>query len=135
MGRATSGDGSATDTKPGEYVVGGLGGLLVVALLAFLAYQVVVVRETPPDVTAASRRSSRSPRATRSTSRRVNTGGRTAEEVEVSGSPSRESAQVEESSATISYVPPDSRRDGTLVFSENPGDGELTVAPSGYVLP
>ncbi|MGY1717668.1 hypothetical protein ACI8AG_01280 [Blastococcus sp. SYSU DS0552] len=61
-----------------------------------------------------------------------NDGRTTAETVQLGGQLSRDGRQVEQASATIAYVPPESRREAVLVFSNDPRDGELTVGPEGY---
>ena len=130
-----SGQRSGDGTTPGEYVLGGLGGLLLAALLAFLSFQALAVRETGAELTVSVTSVEPAPGGHAVRFRVVNTGGRTAETVQVSGSLSRDGEQIEQSSATVAYVPPDSGREGTLVFSNDPADGRLTVAPSGYVRP
>lgn len=122
-------------TTPGEYVVGALGGLVVLALLAFLAYQALVVRETGPELAVTVTAVEPAPAGYAVHFEIVNDGGRTAEQVQLSGTLTRGGRQVEQSSAVVAYVPAESRRDGVLVFSEDPRDGDLDVHPSGYVLP
>lgn len=129
------GQDGAGGTAPGEYVLGALGGLLIVALLAFLGYQVLAVREGGPELAVTVTSIEPAPAGYAVQFRVVNTGGETAEAVEVSGTLSQGGRQLEQSTATVAYVPPDSRRDGTLLFSADPTEAELTVGPSGYVLP
>jgi uncharacterized protein (TIGR02588 family) len=122
-------------TTAGEYALGALGGLLVLVLLGFLLQQVVTGRGSAPElavtVTAVEPRGDGWEVAFRV----ENSGGRTAVELEVSGSLTQDGREVEESSATIAYVPPDSRRGGVLLFSEDPRDGRLEVRPAGYASP
>ncbi|SEL98037.1 TIGR02588 family protein [Blastococcus sp. DSM 46786] len=122
-------------TTAGEYALGALGGLLVLVLLGFLVQQVVTGRGSAPElavtVTAVEPRGDGWAVAFRV----ENSGGRTAEQLEVSGSLTRGGREVEQASATIAYVPPDSRRSGALLFSEDPRDGRLEVRPAGYASP
>ncbi|MDK3255780.1 hypothetical protein [Blastococcus capsensis] len=122
-------------TTGGEYALGALGGLLVVLLLGFLTYQAVAVRESGAElsVTVTSVEPSGDGYAVHF--RVVNTGGRTAEQVQVSGTLSQNGSEVEQSTATVAYVPPESWRVGALLFSEDPGTGRLQVGPSGYTAP
>ncbi|MDT0276138.1 TIGR02588 family protein [Blastococcus goldschmidtiae] len=122
-------------TTPGEYVVGAVGGLVVLALLAFLAYQTLAVRETGPELAVSVTAIEPALAGYAVHFEVVNNGGRTAEQVQLSGTLTREGRQVEQSTAAVAYLPPESRRDGVLVFSEDPREGDLTVGPSGYVLP
>ncbi|MGY2075894.1 TIGR02588 family protein [Blastococcus sp. SYSU DS0828] len=134
---AESGDRSARQerTTAGEYVLGALGGLLVVALLGFLAQQAVTGRGADPalsvTVTAVEPRGD----GYAVHFRVENSGGRTAAQVQVSGALSRDGRKAEQASAVVDYVPPDSRRDGALLFSEDPRDGRLELRPSGYAAP
>jgi uncharacterized protein (TIGR02588 family) len=115
-----------------ERVLGGLGTLLVVGLLCFLAYQAVWPRGAAPDL-----------RTTVSTVEQVgdqwavrftveNSGGGTAENVTVVGEITREGRTLGQSSTTIDYLPPHSRRDGTLLFDTDPDDGTLAVRTAGF---
>ncbi|GAB3351101.1 TIGR02588 family protein [Modestobacter lapidis] len=122
-------------TSTGEYVLGGLGGLLVLLLLGFLIYQAAVVRDTGPELSVTVTGVETAGNGWSVHYRIANTGGQTAVQVQVTGVLSRDGTEVEESSATVDYVPPGSRRSGALLFSEDPGSGDLQVRPSGYSLP
>lgn len=119
-------------TSAAEYAMGGLGGLLVLLLIVFLTYQAVAVRETGPELGVEITAVEQAGTGYEVHVRVRNDGGATAETVQLSGQLTRDGRQVEEASATIGYVPPESRRDAVLVFSTDPRDGELTVGPEGY---
>ncbi|SFF82784.1 hypothetical protein [Blastococcus tunisiensis] len=125
----------AADASRGEYLLGGLGSVLIVALLAFLTYQALTPRESGPELTVTVTSIEPAPAGHAVHFRVLNSGGRTAEQVHVSGTLTRGGQQVGESTATVAYVPPESRRDGVLLFSRDPRDGDLAVAATGYVLP
>ncbi|WP_116451844.1 hypothetical protein [Blastococcus litoris] len=119
-------------TSAGEYALGGLGGLLVLLLIAFLGYQPVAVRESGPELAVEITGVEQVGAGYEVHLRVSNDGGTTAESVLLGGQLARDGQQVERASATIAYVPPESRRDAVLVFSTDPHDGDLTVGPEGY---
>ena len=119
-------------TSVAEYAVGGLGGLLVLLLIAFLAYQAVAVRESGPDLSVEVIAVEPAGAGYEVRLQVTNDGGTTAEAVQVGGRLTRDGDQVEQASATLAYVPPESRRDVVLIFSSDPRDGDLTVGPEGY---
>ncbi|MGY1709320.1 hypothetical protein ACI8AC_07385 [Geodermatophilus sp. SYSU D00758] len=122
-------------TSPGEYLVGALGGLLVLALVGFLTYQALGVRETGPELAVVVTRLDRSAAGWTVYYETVNTGGRTAEAVQIGGTLVRDGRPVEQASSSIAYLPPHSSRVGALVFSTDPGSGELRVGTRGYRVP
>lgn len=122
----------SADTSAAEYVAGALGGVLVLLLVAFLAYQAVAVRDTGPDLAVEITAVEEVGTSYQVHLAVTNDGGTTAEAVHLSGSVSRRGERVEEASASIAYVPPESRRDAVLVFSTDPRDGELAVGADGF---
>ncbi|RZU31066.1 hypothetical protein [Blastococcus saxobsidens] len=128
-------DDSGERTTPGEYVLGALGGLVVLLLLGFLTYQAVAVRESDPalSVSVTSIEAAGDGYAVHFELR--NSGGRTAEQVQISGTLTRDGAEVGQASTSIPYLPPNSRHSGALLFSEDPRDGRLQVRPAGFVTP
>ncbi len=119
-------------TSPAEYALGGLGALLVLALFAFLAYQALAVREMGPELAVEVTEVEQAGAGYAVHVQVRNDGGTTAEAVHISGQLTRNGRQVGQASASISYVPPASRRAAVLVFSQDPRTGELTVGPDGY---
>ncbi|WP_158580001.1 TIGR02588 family protein [Geodermatophilus marinus] len=134
-GGAGEGERREGGTSPGEYVVGALGLVLVLGLLAFLLWDGLVEREGGPRLAVVVTGVSPAPTGFSVGYEVRNSGGETAEQVEVSGELTREGSVVDEATATVDYVAPGSRRQGALLFGEDPRDGELRVAVDGYVLP
>ncbi|MGY1827701.1 MULTISPECIES: hypothetical protein [unclassified Blastococcus] len=122
-------------TTAGEYALGTLGGLLVLVLLAFVGFEAVTDAGAAPDLAVSVTAVEPRGEGWAVSFRVENTGDRTAEQLEVSGSITRDGREVEESSTTIAYVPPDSHRSGALLFSEDPRGGRLEVRPAGYASP
>ena len=129
----SGGDRSRRDGSTGEYVVGFLGALLVVALLAFLTFQ-AIARDSGPEISVVVTGVQDAGDGYTVHLEVRNDGGTTASGVVVSGSVSRDGRQVDQASTTVPYVPPESMRTAALVFSEDPRTGRLTVGPDGYVV-
>lgn len=64
-----------------------------------------------------------------------NRGDAAAAGIEVEGRLKRGGQTVETATATFDYLPSQSRRQGGLYFSEDPGSGTLNVAPKSYTTP
>ncbi|MCZ2824477.1 MULTISPECIES: hypothetical protein [unclassified Modestobacter] len=119
-------------TSAAEYAAGGLGGLLVLLLVAFLGYQALAVRDSGPDLAVEVTDVRLVGTGYEVRLEVTNDGGTTAEAVHLGGELARDGRQVEQASASISYVPPDSRREAVLVFTADPRDGDLAVGVEGY---
>jgi uncharacterized protein (TIGR02588 family) len=131
----TDGGNGSAGSGVAEYVAGALGGLLVLALVAFLAYQALGVRETGPEVSVVVTGVEQDGAGWTVRYEAVNSGGQTAEAVQIGGTLVRDGRQVGEASSSIAYLPPHSSRAGALVFSTDPGRGELRVGVVGYRWP
>ncbi len=118
-----------------EYLAGALGGLLVLALLAFLAYQALGARESPPELAVVITGVEEAGAGWTVYFEAVNSGGHTAEAVQIEGAVLRDGHPADQASSSIAYLPPHSSRAGALVFSTDPASGELEVSPVGYRLP
>ncbi|TFV59575.1 TIGR02588 family protein [Geodermatophilus sp. DF01-2] len=122
-------------TTSGEYLLGVVGGVLVVAVLAFLLYDALAARQGGPRLSVEVTAVTPAPEGFSVGYELRNEGGETAEQVEVSAELTRAGSPVEQAGATADYVAPGSRRQGALLFTEDPRSGELQVTVSGYVLP
>lgn len=123
----------AGGTTRGEWVLGIAGALLALAVCGLLAFQ-AITRDGEPALQLEVTGWQQGPGGYAVSVQVTNSGGRTAEAVEVSGEVIRGGTTVETGSVTIDYVPADSRRTATLVFSEDPeGPGaDLQVSLDGY---
>jgi uncharacterized protein (TIGR02588 family) len=135
QGRQAAAD-HAASTSIWEASVGALGFILVLATIAFLAYQGLTTREekTPSISTKVT--------AVTPTSggylvrfRARNTGGGTAAALRIKGELRRDGNTIERSEAILDYLPSSGEREGGLIFRENPNSYELLVAPEGYADP
>lgn len=118
-----------------EWAVGVLGALLLIAVLGFLAYQSVAVRDGPPDLRSPVIQIDDRGASYVVIVRVHNSGGHTAEGVQISGELTRDGTTVEQASATARYVPPQSHREVELIFQTDPDTAALNVKAAGYALP
>ncbi|MCZ2813727.1 hypothetical protein O2W15_20040 [Modestobacter sp. VKM Ac-2979] len=124
-----------SDTSRGEYLLGALGAVVVLLVLAFLVHQAVVVRDGGPQLSVTAAAAQQVEGGWAVPIEVVNEGGQTAEQVEVTGVLTRDGSEVQQATATFSYLAPDSRQSGALLFSEDPTDGRLEIRPAAYALP
>lgn len=99
-------------TSAGEWALGVIGALLAVAMLGFLAQQ-AVVRDGGPQLQVVLTGVQETPGGFVVSLRVENSGGRTAQAVQVTGEVRTDGATVDTGSATVSYVPADSHRAAT----------------------
>ncbi len=122
-------------SPPLELVLGALGGLLVAALLAFLAYQAAAVPDRGAELRVTVESLERTGSQLVAHVRVKNDGGETAEGVGVAGTLHDDGDVVERATTTLSYVPAQSSRRAALVFSGDPANPELSVGVTGYAFP
>lgn len=118
-----------------EWVFAALSGLLVLGVVAYLLFEALSRRDSPPllrvEVGAT----------TAAAGRHVvefwvhNDGGTTAAALQVEGVLTQDTATVETSAATLDFVPAESRRQAGLIFSRDPRRYRLEIRPLGYELP
>ena len=119
-----------------EWVVFGVGLLLVVSTLAYLVYDGATVPDTPPVVEVRLGEPRPGGAGFLVPVTVVNRGGQTAEGVavevvlEVAGSPEPERGEF-----TIAFLPRRSTREGWVSFRSDPRAGRLTARASGYGKP
>lgn len=118
-----------------ELLLALLGGAVVLAVLAFLAYQALAVSDTGPQLSAAVSNVERVGDHFVAHVRVDNDGNQTARGVNVSGELSANGKTLQQASTTISYLPPTSFRKGALLFTKDPRQLKLTVRVAGYELP
>lgn len=129
--------GSSGSSRPSgtEWAVGVLGGLAVLALLGFLAYQAVAVADEPAALRAQATAVERTPAGYVTTVRVRNVGGQTAQDVHLTGELTRDGTRVDSATATLPYVPARSEREATLVFGTDPATADLSVTATGFGYP
>ncbi|GAA4737789.1 hypothetical protein GCM10023328_18080 [Modestobacter marinus] len=139
-GGGAGGDGNGhgggdRDTSRNEYLLGAVGALVILLVLAFLGYQAVVVRDGVPRLEVTAAVAERVGEGWVVPVEVVNEGGQTVEQVHVTGVLSRDGEEVQQATATFAYLAPSSEQSGALLFSEDPTDGTLEIRPAAYTLP
>jgi uncharacterized protein (TIGR02588 family) len=117
-----------------EWLVGGIGLLVLLALLGFLARE-AMAPQTPPDLVARVDSVSRGASGWLAHVRVHNRGRGTAVSVTVEGEFATPAGDTLRSETTLDYVPGLSRRGGGLLFDEDPRLGKLEVRVIGFQEP
>lgn len=117
----------------GEWILGGVGALLALSLVALFGYQ-ATVRTDGPELSVQIVSQEHTGEGFAVTVDVHNAGGSTAEGVHVAGEVKENGAPLASGQATIDYVPPDSRREITLVFPVDPREPgrSVVVHVDGY---
>jgi uncharacterized protein (TIGR02588 family) len=118
-----------------EWLVGGLGVVLVGGTIAFLIYHALAREETPPDIRLTAERVVDLDHGYLVQFRAVNEGRSAAAEVLVEGELIGPDGATEVGEAVLDYLPPLSDRTGGLAFTTDPRRGELRLRAKGYVKP
>ena len=118
-----------------EWIVGGVGFLLVTGAIVFMLYHAITRIDSPPDVgvSVVSIRQNRSGYLV--TVRARNYGGSTAEGLVIEGELKDGSQSLERSHTTLDYAPPGSEKEAGLFFTRDPRKFELQLRPLGYEEP
>ena len=118
-----------------EWIVAGVGLVLVASVIGFLIYEAFTGKRLPPDVKLSvdSVSEIRNGFLVRITA--VNEGGTTAEGVIVEAELKSGTEPVERSRTTIDYLPPRSEKRAGLFFTRDPRQLDLQVRSLGYEEP
>jgi uncharacterized protein (TIGR02588 family) len=118
-----------------EWLVAGVGALLVTGTIGYLVVQGLWRDATPPDVRVEALRVLALEHNYVVEFRALNEGGEPAAELLVEGELIGPDGSVETAEATVDYLPPASHREGGLFFSRDPGAFELRLRAKGYAEP
>ena len=118
-----------------EWIVGGLGAVLVGGAVAFLVYHSLARDRTPPDVRVVVQRVVDLQNGYLVQFRAFNQGGSAAAELTIEGELTGADGSTELSEVVLDYLPPHSDREGGLVFSQDPRAGQLSLRAKGYAKP
>ncbi len=118
-----------------EWIVAGIGLVLVAGVIGFLLYEAFSGNGLPPDVklSVESVVQIRNGYLVRITA--VNEGGQTAEGVDIEGELRTGTESLERSRTTIDYLPPRSKKRLGLFFTRDPRRFQLDVRSLGYEEP
>ena len=121
-----------SDIPPLEWFVGGLGALIVAAVIAALLYEGFAGDASPPEIHVEIKDVAAVRDGFRVRFEARNAGGEAAAQVTVEGVLSRPGAEPETSVVTLAYLPAHSERGGGLFFRADPRGGDLTVRARSY---
>lgn len=134
-GAPGGGEPALESTSPLEWAIAALSGLLLAAVLVYLAVFAISEPEAPPAVTLSVASVTTTPGGYLVVFRADNAGGAAAASLQVSGELREGQTVVETSQATIDYLPQQSERSGGLFFTRDPEDLELSLRAEGYSEP
>jgi uncharacterized protein (TIGR02588 family) len=118
-----------------EWLVGGLGAVLVGGAIAFLVYHSLVRDQTPPDIRLIAERVLDLGNGYLVQFRAFNEGRSAAAEVTIEGELVAPDGTREVGEAVLDYLAPRSDREGGLLFTRDPRAGELRLRAKGYARP
>ena len=122
-------------TPISEWIVAGVGLILVVGMVGFLMYQAVMETPSSPDVTVQVESVITLRSGYLVKIKITNYGDATAEGLIVEGELKKGEEQIELSHTEIDYAPAHAEKQGGLFFSQDPRQGELRVRALGYEEP
>lgn len=123
---------TANDIPTLEWVVGGLGALIVAGVIGFLLYEGFAGGASPPEIHVEIKRIAPVRDGFRVQFEARNAGDEAAAQVAIEGVLSRPNAEPERSTVTLAYLPGRSERGGGLFFSADPRSGELSLRAQSY---
>lgn len=118
-----------------EWVVGGLSGILVAAMIGFILYDAISGSTRRPDITVVVGQVAATGGGFRVGFRALNRGDVTAAHIDIEGQLRRGEHTLETSKVTLDYLPPHSERTGGLFFRNDPGQYRLQLGAKGYSEP
>lgn len=121
--------GAGDDSKNAlEWIVFSISLLLILGVFGYLAYQVYTEKEESPDISVETRHDPSDHNPFRYHVTVYNKGGQTAEAVTVEVAVKEGGKEVEKAELQIPFVPKESKREGWVNFSKNPGKADTVEA-------
>jgi len=118
-----------------EWILAAIGAVLILSALGTVLYHAATEVETPAAFEIKVVSESKVGESYVVNFRLTNNGTHTAAALNVEGALTRGSEEIEKSTASITYVPPGSEREGALFFTKNPNDNDLAIRVTGYEKP
>jgi uncharacterized protein (TIGR02588 family) len=127
---------SRKETPPAlEWLVAAIGFILVAGTIGFLIYSAVTQENSPPKLSVKTDSVTAVENGYLVKFSLYNDGENNAAEVVVEGKIVESEKDSETSSVTIDYAPSHSRREGALLFTSEPKDGNFQIRALGYQKP
>ncbi|WP_117193348.1 TIGR02588 family protein [Rhizobium terrae] len=118
-----------------EWVTGVVSSVLVIAIVAWVAYEAITEEKTPPDLGISMTKRSPVEGGYRIEFDIANKATTTAAAVTVRGEILEGGAVVEDADVTFDYVPAQSKSSGAILFSQDPGNRQVRIRAVGYTDP
>ena len=118
-----------------EWIVAGIGVLLVAGAIGFLIYRGATKADTPPNIKIDVESVVPAAEKYLVNFRISNTGAGVAAALTIEGELKSGEKSEETSDVTFTYLPSQSERRGGLFFTKNPNDYELKLRAKGYEKP
>lgn len=115
-----------------QWMIAAVSTLALLGLLGFVLYEAITGTGLPPVVTVRPERVLETPNGYLVEVGVYNTGGTTAAALQIEGTLKRDTATVETSTATITFVPANSEREAGLYFTKDPRQHRLETPALGY---
>jgi uncharacterized protein (TIGR02588 family) len=135
MARSKAKSNASSHAPPIEWAVAIISTVLVIAMLTYTLYHGVSNSSRPPVITVQADSVIDTPGGFLVMFSAMNAGDETAAAVQISGELMRDSVAVEESDATIDYVPSQAVRRGGIMFSKDPRMYRLELRATGFSRP
>jgi uncharacterized protein (TIGR02588 family) len=130
-----SGEPGKAQVSPWEWLVAAAGLVLVVSTIGFMLYNALAEGAAPPSIEVQVLSIVRVGDGFLVTFTATNQGDMTAADVTVEGELRDDAGSKETSTATISYVPAGSSREGGLYFAQDPRQFRMEVRAKGFERP
>lgn len=125
---------AVSDIPLAEWLVSGLGLLLVLATAGYMGYAALTKKDSPPDIQVELLSFQPQRQGFLAAFRAVNHGDQAAHEVHIIGQMGEGDA-AELSDATLDFLPARSEKQGGLFFTRQPLKEALSLRASGYQAP
>lgn len=130
-----SGNNSESETPLLEWLIAGIGLVLVAGVLGLLLYKAIWREASPPQITIRVNSIVPVQNGYVVQFRAINQGGSTGEGIVIGGELRHGAETVESSQTTIDYLAANSERGGGLFFTHDPRQFDLQIRALGYEEP
>ncbi|MBW3605992.1 MAG: FxLYD domain-containing protein [Actinobacteria bacterium] len=120
-------------TPPAEWALAAIGAVFACVIIALLVVQALARPDTLPQLSTQTTRVTERGDQYVVVGEVTNTGGTAASNVQVEGRVIVDGSQVDQAGVQVDYVPAGASESFILVFSRDPTDGRLVVAPTGFI--
>jgi uncharacterized protein (TIGR02588 family) len=118
-----------------EWLLGGVGVVLLLSCVAFLVYEAINGNEQPGAITASVKEIVSAGDAYVVTFELHNAGSQTLSNVQLTARLTNGEREVERVQTVIDYLPGRSQQEGGFYFKQNPKNFRVEITPEGYQKP